>query len=556
VIERASKNTSRTAVKSRRQEIEQRLVDCGLVRGPRRLFRGESPLAVDQERSHRLRLSLEGLGPVFSSFGLYMSARADLWPARDCLELAKIQDKAPATPANWVRSLLSSESDSLPEERFVNFEDEPFESRLLFQCHYARLNDGAEVIVKIVHPEIESLIAHDLELLPLLKDAFEACGLRPSAFKSAVTDFFHSFEQQMDLINEARAFVSLAQDAEDYDAIQAPQVYGRLCTSQVLVIEKLNGLRLEEIMPSLLGSGTEANCEPTGNLGFEPNEFGRLLCEVWLRQALMGRSFPVEVRPGDILVLPGKQIAFTGGGFAGLPAEPQKNLWAYLLAAAHEDSDKACLCLLKEIRKEEASVRDDVRQRFRQAMPFRDGGWDATGDRQSLAELLFVHWRFASECGYGPLNHLPAFYRGLFNVVDIARRVAPQIDPLAEGVRDLRLLTGLGQFSKMMSGQRLTEQIDQYTGMIVDLPQILDEALTSMSDGPPGLRLMAADSAEPRTGTSSAMVPALLLVLAAFVLVSHYIGASSVSATWANRANTIVFMIFGALLLRVISRIR
>jgi hypothetical protein len=324
----------------------------------------------------------------------------------------------------------------------------------------------------------------------------------------------------------------------------------------VLVIEKLNGLRLDEIMPSLLESGTEANCEPTGSLSFERNEFGRLLCEVWLRQALMGRSFPVELRARNILVLPGKQIAFTGGGFAGLPAEPQNNLWAYLLAAAHEDSDKACLCLLKEIRKEEVSVRDDVRQRFRQAMPFRDGGWDATGDRQSLAELLFVQWRFASDCGYVPLNHLPPFYRGLFNVVDIARRVAPEIDPLAEGVRDLRLLTGLGQFSKMMSGQRLTEQIDQYTGMIVDLPQILDEALTSVSDGPPGPRLKAAESAGPRTGTSSAMVPALLLVLAAFVLVSHYIGVSAVSATWGNRINTIVFMIFGALLLRAISRIR
>ena len=555
MIERASKNISRAAVKSRRQGIEQRLVACGLARGPRRLFRGESPLGVVHERSHRLRLALEGLGPIFSSFGLYMSARADLWPARDCLELAKIPDIAPATPANWVRSLLKTEG-CWPEERFVNFKDEPFESRLLFQCHYARLNDGAEVVVKIAHPEIESLIAHDLELLPLLKDTFGDCGLRPSAFNSAVTDFLHSFERQMDLINEARAFVSLAQDAEDYDALLAPKVYGRLCTSQLLVIEKLNGLRLDEIMPSLLESGTEANCEPTGSLSFERNEFGRLLCEVWLRQALIGRSFPVELRPRNILVLPGKQIAFTGGGFAGLPAEPQNNLWEYLLAASHDDSDRACLCLLKEIRKEEVSVSDDVRQRFRQAMPFRDGGWDATGDRQSLAELLFVHWRFASDCGYLPLNHLPPFYRGLFNVVDIARRVAPGIDPLAEGVRDLRLLTGLGQFSQMMSGQRLMEQIDQYTGMIVDLPQLLDEALTSVSEGPPGLKVMAANSAEPRAGNTAAMVTFLLLVLAAFVLVSHYIGVSALSATWANRIDAIVFMIVGALLLRAISRLR
>jgi hypothetical protein len=536
-------------VESRQQEIEQRLAACGLARGPRRLFRRENTVDFEQARSRRVRLALEGLGPIFSSFGLYMSARADLWPARDCLELGKISDEAVATPTNSVRRLLGREIGGRPEEDFSAFEAKPFESRLLFQSHYARLGDGADVIVKIIHPETESQLSYDLDLLPLLKDTFAGFGLSALAFKNAVADFCHTLQQQMDFGHQARALEALAQDAEEYDALRAPRVYGSLCTSQVLVIEKLNGLRLGDVMSCVYQPGSDANRALLEDVGFERNELARLLCEVWLRQALLGRSFLVETRPENIMVLPNKQIAFTGGAFAGLPTEPQANLWDYLLAAANESSDKACSCLLKEMRRE-TSERDNVRQRFRQAMPFRDGGWEATGDRQSLAELLFVHWRFANECGYVPLSHLPAFYRGLFSLVDIARRIASQIDPLAEGVRDLRLLAGLAQFSQMISQRRLAEQMDRYTAMIVDLPQSLDDALTSMTEGP--TRLKAADSSDHRGGLFSAVVPALLLVLAAFVLLSHYIG-TSVAGVWAGRINTIVFMVFGALLLRVVS---
>ena len=558
VVQSAPKKTSRPALKSRQLEIEQRLAAFELVRGPRRLFRGEKTADFEETRILRLGGALAGLGPIFSSFGLYLSSRGDLWPAKDCLELATIPDRAAATPPDAVRRLLSREIGCLPEEAFSAFEAEPFESRLLFQSHYARLINGTDVIVKIIHPEAESQLLCDIELLPLLRDSFAGGGLGESAFKSAVTDFCHALHQQMDFVNEARAFEALAQDAEEYDALRAPQVCESLCTSKVLTIERLNGLRLDEVLSSSgEAAGDAESSERLGSVGLERNELARLLCEVWLRQALLGRFFPVEPKPQNVLVLPGKQIAFTAGAFASLSAERQANLWNYLIAAANENSDKACSCLLKEMRGEGASVQEDeVRQRFRQAMPFRDGGWNARGDNQSLAELLFVQWRFASGCGYLPLMHLPAFFRGLFSVADSARRLAPQVDPLTEGVRDLRLLAGLAQFRKMTSQDHLADQIDRYAAMMTGLPQSFDEALTFASEGRARLKLQT-DSVEHRgAGASSAVVPALLLVLAAVVLLSHYITASVIAGAWANRVNTIVFMVFGALLLRAMSRIR
>ena len=554
MIESATKKTS---VTSRRQEIEQRLADFGLTRGPRRLFRGEKTADFEEPRSLRLRGALESLGPIFCSFGLYMSSRVDLWPVQDCLDLATIRDRAPATPASAVRRLLTREIDCSPEDTFMRFEEEPFESRLLFQSHHAQLNNGAEVIVKIIHPEVEDPLLNDVDLLSLLRDSFTGPALSGSAFKSAVADFCHTLHQQLDFVHEARAFEVLAQDAEEYEVLRIPLVHRALCTSKVFVIEKLDGLRLDSLLPSQGGAGCDADSRTLlRSVGFERNELARLLCEVWLIQTLRGRCFPVEPHPQNILVLPGKQIAFTDGAFASFPTEPQANLWDYLIAAANENSDRACACLLGEMRREGASdKRDEVRLRFRQAMPFRDGGWGACSDNQSFAELLFVHWRFASECGYLPLMHLPAFYRGLFSLADTARRLAPEADPLTEGLRDARLIAGLNGFRDLIGQRQFVDQMDRYAAMLTDLPQSLDGALTLASEGRARFTRHAADSAKHhRAGTSLAMIVALLLVLAAVVLLSHYIAATAVAGAWANRINVAAFMIFGALLLRAVGR--
>jgi predicted unusual protein kinase regulating ubiquinone biosynthesis (AarF/ABC1/UbiB family) len=553
--EKAQKRITRLAVQARRQEIEQRIGACGLARGPRRLLRDERAAGFERARSHRLRLALEDLGPIFSAFGLYLSARPDLWAVNDCLEFGAIPDFAAITPAHLVRELFKNEIGCPPEATFSRFEANPFESRLLFQSHHARLRDGTQVVVKIIHPELQSEFSVDVELLPVLKDAFAGCGVSRSAFTNAEADFSCALQKQMDFANEVQAFEALARDAEDYDVLRAPRVQKQLSSPSVLVVEKLEGTRLSETTFFKGALSPIDDRTLPESFGFERNELARLLCEMWLRQAMLGRAFSVEPRPENVLLLPGKQLTFTDGAFATLPAEPQANLWNYLVAAANDQPDKACSFLLRELR-QEGTVKADLLQRFRQAMPFRDGGWDTSGDCQTLAELLFVQWRFASQCGFRPLMHLPSFFRGLFTVAEVTRRIARGIDPLAEGIRDLRLLAGLAQFSKMLNQRHLAGQFDKYSALMMDMPQTVDEALTSGSED--GERFKLPDPAGDRAGagTTSAVVAALLLVLAAAGLLSHYVTASMVAGPWANRINTIVFLVFGALLLRATSRVR
>jgi hypothetical protein len=277
---------------------------------------------------------------------------------------------------------------------------------------------------------------------------------------------------------------------------------------------------------------------------------------MWLRQALLGKQFPVELRPEDIVLLPDKQIALTGGVFASSPSDAQKNLWHYVMATSTEAPDRACSYLLREIEQKGRTIdEDELRYRFREIVPFRDGGWKGSGDSSNLTEHLFVHWKLLSERGLRPQRHLLCFYRGLFQTLACVRRFAPDRDPLLEGLQDVRTIVMLEQFQEMLEWHALSDRLDKYGTMMMELPSKLDQALTLMTEGYARLPLQGATPAPYRgQHNSSAVVIALLLALVAVVLLSHHLASSAIGGVWVDKVSAIVFVVLGALLLRAASR--
>jgi ubiquinone biosynthesis protein len=550
-MRRVQNEIPRTTLKSRKLEIEEQFAAFGLTRGPRRLLRDAGAAGNETTYGRRLCAALESLGPVFSSFGLYLSSRIDLLPPKNCLELAAIPDRIETTPSPTVRALFGQEIGCSPEEAFLTFQEEPFESRLLYQSHAAWLKDGTAVVVKIIHPEVEEGIPCDLELLSLLRDGLVIGGMTDSGVKSVIADFRQTLRQQADFVHEAKSFDVLAQDAEEFDMLRVPRVQREFSTAKVLTLEQLNGSSLDGVISFFNSEG-----ERTGRLGrysgIDRSELARLLSTVWLRQALLGHTFPVEPRPENIMLLPDKRIAFTGGIFASLPAESQANLWNYLIAVSTENPDRACSCLLREIREEGPAVGDDeLRRRFRQIVPFRDGVWGNSGDSADLSEYLFAQWRLANQCGYLPQVHLPAFFRGLFTLTKVTRRFAPEYASMTEGLRDVRLMASLAELRRMIRPRQLGDQLDKYAMMMTELPQRLDEALTLASDGNAQMKVHLSEPVRQRRQKNrSAAVTALLLVLAAVALLSHRVTAEVSAGPWADRISALVFVVISALLLR------
>jgi predicted unusual protein kinase regulating ubiquinone biosynthesis (AarF/ABC1/UbiB family) len=550
--ELVEKRPPREAIKRRELQIRGRLAEYGLA-SPRQPSR-DAGATVDESRFRRLSAALVSLGPVFSSFGIYLSSRADLLPAKNCLELAAIPGRAEVSPFNRIWSLIGREMGRRPTEIYAAFDEEPFESRLTFQSHRAQLRSGEAVIVRAVHPEFEKLLAYDLELLSLLNGV-----LAGVLIEGAIEDFRLTLKQQIDFVREAEMMAEFARDAIRSKAVKAPTAHGALCTSKILTLEHLSGSNLGDLISAFNGreiKGGLATAAPPPLAGIDCGELASLLCNVWLRQSLQGSVFPIDPCPENILILSNRQIAFTGGFFAGLQSYVKTNLFNYLVAAAAHDPDSACSYLLREMRRGKgAASEEEVRRRLRQVIPFRDGGWRDSGNCPSLAEYLFVHWRFARECGYQPQPHLLCFFRGLFQIAAIARRLGPGRDPLMEGLQDLRFNAVFAEFRDMVSLGRLGDGLDKYAAVMTELPQRLNDALTIAIEGHARLKCGEIERIKDRSRkNSSTTVIALLLLLMSVALLSHHMSTSAGAKVWADRIGALAFMFVGTLLLRASCR--
>jgi predicted unusual protein kinase regulating ubiquinone biosynthesis (AarF/ABC1/UbiB family) len=555
--ETVKKRSARITLKRRREEILERFAAFGLTRGPHRIVHAGRMWDGEASLGHRLRLALSDLGQVFSSFGLYLSTRVDLLPAGDCLELARIPDEAPPMSSTEVRDLIHRETGSALEAAFLSFESEPFESRLLYQSHRARLLQNASpVVVRLVRPEASRQFLCDLELLELLEGTLGDAS-RSAIYKTAMADFAVALHLQINLTHDANAMQMLQRDTEDFEMLRVPKVERDLCASSMLTLEDLPGIALNDVLNSELNESVSKARNDQIRILDRPS-LARLLCSSWLRQALLGQVFPTAPSPSNITVISERQVAFTGGGFASLPAESQSNLWKYLIASAGDNPDQACSCLLKEMRRVgPQSADENLRHRFRQVVPFRDSGWYRDDDTNQLVEHLVVHWQAAAESGHVPLPYLPAFYRGLFAITSVARQVSPETDPLMEGLQEARLLASAAQMREMFSLQHLGDHMDKYAAIMMTMPQRFDQLLTLASEGTPRVKLHVPEtSSHRRQKNSAAVMTAMVLLLAAIVFALPRVTSALVGNEWAGKINAAAFIACGALLLATASRTR
>lgn len=533
--------------RKRRSEVEWRLAEAGLKQGPRRPFPQAAPW--DDTRSRRLAGALQDLGPLFSSFGLYLSSRVDLLKPSDCVELASIPDAAPPMPAAEAEEAFRQELEPEALRRVAEFGPQPLESRLLFQVHPLQLDDGRMAAVKILRPQAFDWIEQDSRHLSLLEGSLG----QEVPLGEAVEDF-RSIVSRLDLRQEAE---SLQLQSDDDPLLAALQPIPELCTSRMLVSEKLEGLPLGQILGNWASDARLIEISEGHRLAAA--DLARYLCLAWLRRALAAASFPRHPRAENIWILSDRKIVFAGGDSQALPGPSQANLLQHLIASTKRDPLASCRHLCKELEPPAGSdegQRPDLEHWFRQIAPFRDGGWDLHSNGDSTSEYLFAQWRLARKHGFRARRHLVPFFQGLFQVAWLARRLAPQRDSLREALDDLRVSLEMNRFNDLVSTESLTQNFDRYAAMMMELPQKLDDVLNRAAQGKSFIKVDWKESeSERRRRNSWHSVAALLLVLVSVVLLHNQMDLQGEAAVWMGRVVTGLFVLIGVLLLRAASKL-
>src|SRR5690606_12729816 len=116
-------------------------------------------------RGERLRRALEELGPIFIKFGQLLSTRPDLVAPDIIVELNHLQDNVTPFDSTHFRELVEAALDAKVGDIFLEYEQEPLASASVAQVHGAVLKNGQRVVIKIIRPGIEKVIAQDVRLL-------------------------------------------------------------------------------------------------------------------------------------------------------------------------------------------------------------------------------------------------------------------------------------------------------------------------------------------------------------------------------------------------------
>jgi ubiquinone biosynthesis protein len=266
-------------------------------------------------RPQRLRMALEELGPTFIKLGQLLSTRPDFIPPEYLDELAKLQDSVPPFSYEEVQQIYQEEFGSDPADIFEYFDSHPLAAASIGQVHQARLlhgqvSDGKQknrnVVVKVQRPDIEKLIAVDLEILAhiarLMEEHLEEVqGHRPSAI---VHEFARSLSREIDFTIELSNIHRFARQFENNTEIHVPEVYPSLSTDRILVLERIEGIKASDV-DTLKSQGY--------NLPLVAERGANFVME----QIFVHGFFHSDPHPGNIFILPENVICFIDFGQMG-----------------------------------------------------------------------------------------------------------------------------------------------------------------------------------------------------------------------------------------------
>lgn len=291
---------------------------------------GQWPALKGPSVPERLRMAFSELGPSFIKLAQILSSRPDLITARFAEELKKLQDEVPPFSVVESKRIIEAEIGMPIDKVFVEFVDKPVAAASIAQVHRARLLDGSEVIVKVQRPGIKERIEKDIEIMRNVARLMEKYISESRFFNPAgiVEEFAKTVSKEMDFTVEAKNAVRFKRNFSGNPDIYIPRVFTEFLTPMVLVMERVSGVRMDDI------KGIDA-------LGLDRKRLAKAGIDAYFKMILDDGFFHADPHPGNIFAMPTGQVAFMDFGIVGRVSEEMKETMAgTFLALINKDFDK------------------------------------------------------------------------------------------------------------------------------------------------------------------------------------------------------------------------
>lgn len=414
----------------------------------------------------RFALVLERLGPTFVKLGQVLSTRPDLLPEEWIAALGRLQDDVSPLPFCDLRERVEAATGPVAQA-FSAFDEQPLASASVSQVHAAVLPDGRRVVVKIVRPGIRETVAQDVELMRVFAEIFEDRLPELRAFRPTgiVEEFERAIRQEMDLRREARNIARFRRDLADEPRIVIPDVVAELSNADVLVMDRLEGVRVTDWKA----------------VGADPARLADLGVQMILRMIFRHGFFHADPHPGNIWALPDSRLALLDMGMADVVLPETRDLLIDMLAAVVRDEPSR---LAEVVRRLGEAPEDLDEARFRRDL-VRMYEEHVRGVRMSdldLGRLIADSVATARRHRLVIPTDITLLLKALGTVEGVGKQLKPDLDIVGAAEPWVAELIGVRWGPERLAGELVAAAADTWQ-LAIGLPARLDRLLGTVERG-------------------------------------------------------------------------
>jgi ubiquinone biosynthesis protein len=436
------------------------------VRLGQRLLRRRSEPAKPLSRAQRVRLSLEELGPTFVKFGQVLSTRPDLIPSDFIEELKELRENVAPFSGELAVQLIR---DSIGEriDQIQQISAEPIAAGSLAQVHTAQHSDGTKLAIKILRPGIRTEIETDLDLMHefatlLHRYVPEFRVIDPVGL---VRHFERVIRRELNLIREARTVEEFSRLFRDDATLKVPRVYTDLSSDSVLVMEFVDGIRVDD-------------AEELAAYGISPRNIAANGARIFLKQAFEFGVFHGDPHPGNLRILPDGSICLLDYGMIGMLDEQTRDLLIDLLMSIAKRDVAKAVSLVQKVGQPHDSL--DVALLNADVRDFIESYYGIELGQLNLGNMLNDFVRILTTHGMSCPGDLMLLIRALVTLDGVGRSLDPDFN-LAAILRPFVEAAVRRRYDPRRITSALFNELRTLAGVAVDLPVSLERTISKLS---------------------------------------------------------------------------
>jgi ubiquinone biosynthesis protein len=243
---------------------------------------------LHRANARRLYRGIIRLRGVYIKLGQVLSIMGTFLPRAYAEELEGLQDQVPPHPFDEMERTFVASLGKRPRDVFREFDPKPLAAASLGQVHRATLVSGEDVAVKILYPNVATVIQVDLRVLGWVMKVYKR--FLPIKQIERVSDQIRDLlTRETDYVHEARCLERMARSFESDPDILFPRVHWELTTDRVLTMSFMPGIKISQR-------------EQLVAAGIDPEATARRLVEAFYKQLFVDRFFHADPHPGNFLV--------------------------------------------------------------------------------------------------------------------------------------------------------------------------------------------------------------------------------------------------------------